>query len=235
MNTLHETGSDSARLAIIVPVLNEIETLPSLLEQLAHWHRQQAEIVIVDGGSHDGTAQAARARGFTVIDSSPGRATQMNTGARASQATGLLFLHADTRLPHKAMQLIAQALASHPLGWGRFDVRIEGKSRLLPVVAWFMNWRSRLSGIATGDQGLFLTRNLFQQVGGFPEQPLMEDIELSKRLKRIVRPVCLQEPVVTSGRRWDKHGSWRTMLLMWQLRWAYWRGVPAEQLATRYR
>lgn len=234
MSTHHQSPTDDTSLAIIVPVLNEIKTLPTLLAQLAVLRRQKTEVVIVDGGSQDGTANAARAQGFRVIDSGPGRARQMNAGARATQAEGLLFLHADTRLPDNALALISQALKSSPLAWGRFDVRIEGVSRLLPVIAWFMNRRSRLTGIATGDQGLFLNRELFIRTGGFPEQPLMEDIELSKQLKRVTRPICLRARVTTSGRRWDERGSWRTILLMWQLRWAYWRGVPAEQLAARY-
>ncbi|PSF04690.1 glycosyl transferase [Marinobacter fuscus] len=234
MSTHHQSQTDDTSLAIIVPVLNEIKTLPTLLAQLAVLRRQKTEVVIVDGGSQDGTANAARAQGFRVIDSGPGRARQMNAGARATRAEGLLFLHADTRLPDNALALISQALKSSPLAWGRFDVRIEGASRLLPVIAWFMNRRSRLTGIATGDQGLFLNRELFIRTGGFPEQPLMEDIELSKQLKRVTRPICLRARVTTSGRRWDERGSWRTILLMWQLRWAYWRGVPAEQLAARY-
>jgi rSAM/selenodomain-associated transferase 2 len=227
--------SARADLAIVVPVLNEIETLPLLLEHLHHWQQRGVEVLLVDGGSRDHTAETARALGFRVLDAARGRATQMNSGARACNATNLLFLHADTRLPDRADQAVLAALANHPHAWGRFDVQIEGRSRMLPLIAGLMNLRSRLSGIATGDQALFISRELFERVGGFPEQPLMEDIEISKRLKSIVAPICLRQKVTTSGRRWDSRGSWRTILLMWQLRWAYWRGTPAQQLAERYR
>lgn len=222
-------------LAIVVPVLNEIETLPLLLEHLRYWQQRGAEVLLVDGGSRDQTPETARAQGFRVLDAARGRATQMNSGARACKADNLLFLHADTRLPDGADQAVLAALASSPLVWGRFDVRIEGRSRMLPLIARLMNLRSRLSGIATGDQALFMSRELFERVGGFPEQPLMEDIEISKRLNSVVAPICLRQTVTTSGRRWDSFGSWRTILLMWQLRWAYWRGTPAQQLAERYR
>lgn len=222
-------------LTIIVPVLNEIDALPALLGHLRHWQSRGAQVVIVDGGSHDQTPETARQHGFAVITSPPGRAIQMNTGAQASQTDNLLFLHADTRLPAQADQRVLTALRCSEVIWGRFDVQIEGKSKWLPVIAWFMNTRSRLTGIATGDQSLFMTRSAFDLVAGFPKQPLMEDIEISRRLKQIARPACLYEKVTTSGRRWDNRGSWRTIFLMWQLRWAYWRGVPAEQLSERYR
>jgi len=226
--------SDPNNWAIIVPILNEADTLPELLDHLQRWRKQGAEVVIADGGSDDASADMARQQGFTVIQTPRGRARQMNAGARASQARHLLFLHADTRLPAGADQQVGSALGNKTFAWGRFDVCIEGLSKLLPVIAWFMNRRSRLTGIATGDQALFMTRQAFEQVGGFPDQPLMEDVEISRRLKQIAPPVCLWEKVTTSGRRWDTRGSWRTIWLMWQLRWAYWRGTPAEQLAERY-
>ncbi len=222
-------------LAIIVPVLNEMETLPELLEHLRHWQQRDVEVLLVDGGSEDGSREAITEDGFTLLQSPAGRALQMNTGARASNANQLLFLHADTRLPANADQQLLAALNHHQRSWGRFDVRISGRSVWLPVIAFMMNRRSRLSGIATGDQAIFMTRSAFEQVGGFPEQPLMEDIAISKRLKALSSPICLTHKVTTSGRRWDSRGSWRTILLMWQLRWAYWRGVPAEHLAKHYR
>lgn len=223
------------QLAIIVPVLNEITVLPALLRHLQHWQQRGAEVVLVDGGSTDATVTTARASGFRVITAPAGRAGQMNAGARASHSPNLLFLHADTRLPDNADQYLACTFATTPLIWGRFDVVIEGTSRLLPLVARLMNLRSRLTGIATGDQALFITRELFDRVGGFPEQPLMEDVEISRRLKPFCAPQCLSQKVVTSGRRWDSRGALRTIVLMWQLRWAYWRGTPAKQLAERYR
>ena len=162
----------------------------------------------------------------------------MNHGAGEAHAPTLLFLHADTRLPADADRLLATALATGAR-WGRFDVRIEGRSRWLPVVATFMNLRSRLTGIATGDQALFMRREVFDRVGGFPDQPLMEDVEITRRLcarpREFGRPACLRQRVVTSGRRWDERGAWRTIVLMWRLRWAYWRGARAEDLARLYR
>ena len=166
--------------------------------------------------------------------SARGRARQMNAGAHAATGAALLFLHADTVLPLDAPALIERALRQR--AWGCFDVQIDGRSRWLPVVAAFMNRRSRLTGIATGDQAIFMRRDAFDAVGGFPEQPLMEDIEISRRLRaRFGAPACLHERVVTSGRRWDQRGAWRTIVLMWRLRWLYWRGVPAERLAEFYR
>ena len=157
----------------------------------------------------------------------------MNAGAAASRAPRLLFLHADTRLPADADARVARALARAP--WGRFDVRIDGRSRWLPLVAALMNLRSRLTGIATGDQAIFVRRDAFDRIGGFPDQPLMEDVEISRRLRAIGRPACLRARVVTSGRRWDAHGAWRTIRLMWRLRWRYWRGESPQSLAEAYR
>jgi rSAM/selenodomain-associated transferase 2 len=159
----------------------------------------------------------------------------MNAGARAASGELLLFLHADTALPPEADTLVAQALADGQRVWGRFDVRIDGHHGLLPVIATLMNLRSRWTGIATGDQCLFMTRAAFAAVGGFAEQPLMEDIALSARLLKLSRPACLRARVLTSGRRWETRGVWRTVLLMWRLRWAYWRGVAPERLAEWYR
>lgn len=221
------------QLSIIVPMRNEAAELPALLEHLLPFARLGCDIVLVDGGSHDGSAALARAAGFRVLESAPGRARQMNLGAQAVRGDVLLFLHADTRLPPGAMPAIADALRRH--AWGRFDVRIKGKSWMLAIVSTLMNWRSRLSGIATGDQAIFMTRQAFDAVGGFPRQPLMEDIEISRALKQLGPPACLRLRVTTSGRRWETHGVWRTIALMWWLRWRYWRGAPADVLAKVYR
>jgi len=159
----------------------------------------------------------------------------MNAGAAQAAAEFLLFLHADTRLPARAMQLIDRALADGRRVWGRFDVRIRGRAFMLRVVSWMMNLRSRLTGIATGDQALFMTRAAFDRVGGFPDQPLMEDIEISRRLLGLSRPACIAQCVEPSGRRWESNGVWRTIVLMWRLRWDYWRGVPVQELARAYR
>ncbi len=223
------------KLSVIVPVLNEAPQLPALVEQLSQLARQGVEVLIADGGSEDGSAATAGRAGFMVMRSPRGRARQMN--AAAAQATGdvLLFLHADTQLPAHAERYIERALANGHHVWGRFDVRISGRPFMLRVVGRMMNLRSRLTGIATGDQAMFAARAAFDAAGGFPDQPLMEDIELSKRLLALSRPACIAHCATTSGRRWETHGVWRTILLMWRLRWDYWRGVPAQRLARAYR
>lgn len=222
-------------LSIIVPMLNEAVTLPALLGHLVRWQARGCEVLLVDGGSDDGSVAIARAAGFAVLTSARGRARQMNAGAQAAAGGTLLFLHADTRLPEGADEAVGAALARRGAVWGRFDVHIDGHPRMLRIVAALMNLRSRLTGIATGDQAIFVRRDAFEAVGGFPDQPLMEDIELSRRLGRLARPACLRARVVTSGRRWEQRGVWRTIFLMWRLRWAYLRGVAAETLAEAYR
>jgi rSAM/selenodomain-associated transferase 2 len=220
------------RLSIVVPVLNEAQDIASFLAPLQALRESGHEVIVVDGDSSDSTADAARPLADHVVASPRGRAIQMNCGARIGSGDVLIFLHADTQLPDNAPGLIEKALMHR--AWGRLDVKIAGRSGWLPVIAAMMNLRSRLTGIATGDQAIFVSRAAFDAVGGYPDQPLMEDIELSKRLKRIGPPACLRARVATSGRRWDRHGAWRTILLMWRLRLDYWRGVPAEQLAARY-
>jgi rSAM/selenodomain-associated transferase 2 len=225
----------SRRLSIVVPALNEAGTIEHTLRPLQPLRAEGVEVLVVDGGSSDATRTVALPWADRVLLAPRGRARQMNIGARAAHGQVLLFLHADTRLPPGAPQRLRTALKASGREWGRFDVTIEGRSRWLPMVATMMNLRSRLTGIATGDQAMFVRRKAFDAIGGFPDQPLMEDVELSRRLLRRGRPACLRERVLTSGRRWDTRGAWRTIWLMWQLRWLYWRGVPAEQLAERYR
>ena len=222
-------------LAIIVPMLNEAPQLPELLTHLRQWQDRGCEIILVDGGSSDASTDLARAAGFTVIAAPQGRARQMNTGAKVARGDILLFLHADTRLPQEADVLVKAAVAGGNRIWGRFDVRLDGNHWTLPIVAWFMNQRSRLTGIATGDQAMFVRATDFKAMGGFADLPLMEDIELSTRLCRLSAPTCLSQKVATSARRWLENGVWQTIWLMWQLRWAYWRGTPAQVLAERYR
>lgn len=226
--------STPPRLSIILPTLNEAAIIEAQLTRLAPLREGGAEVLVVDGGSRDDTPVRAAALAARVIESPPGRARQMNAGARKARGRALLFLHADTVLPPGAEAMIAAALAEGR-DWGRFDVRLAGRHPLLPVIAFAMNRRSRWTGIATGDQGLFMTRDAFAAAGGFPDQPLMEDIEMSRRLKRISRPACLRARVTTSGRRWEQGGAFRTMLLMWRLRWRYWRGVSPDDLARAYR
>ncbi|MBI4936848.1 MAG: TIGR04283 family arsenosugar biosynthesis glycosyltransferase [Nitrosomonadales bacterium] len=227
------------QLSVIIPVLNEAASLPGLLEHLAPLRAGGAEVIVADGGSGDGSPQLASRAGVRLVAAGRGRARQMNAGAAAASGDVLLFLHADTILPILAGQAIEAAIRgggrATERAWGRFDVRIDGRPFMLRVIAALMNWRSRLTGIATGDQAMFVTRRAFEAAGGFPEQPLMEDIELSKRLRALSRPICLAERVTTSGRRWEANGVWRTIWLMWRLRWAYWRGVDAAELARLYR
>ena len=223
------------RLSIIVPVLNEAAQLPKLFAHLLPFQRAGCEIIFADGGSTDGSAMLAEVAGFIVEKSARGRARQMNAGAARANGEVLLFLHADTRLPEGAAFHIANALAQKDHCWGRFDVCITGRPFMLRVIGRLMNWRSRLSGIATGDQAIFMRRIVFERLRGFPDQPLMEDVEMCKRLLQFYRPACIAHCVSTSGRRWETRGVWRTILLMWRLRWAYWRGADAGDLARLYR
>ncbi|HKA81579.1 MAG TPA: TIGR04283 family arsenosugar biosynthesis glycosyltransferase [Xanthobacteraceae bacterium] len=223
-----------SKLSIIMPVLDEGEGIAASLDALAKLRALGTEVIVVDGGSRDATIQRARLRADRVLSAPRGRALQMNAGAAKAVGDVLLFLHADTRLPDDADHIVLQGLERSGRAWGRFNVRIDGRSPLLIVVGWLMNMRSQLTGIATGDQAMFVRRDAFHEAGGFAEIPLMEDIALSKRLKRASRPLCLSERVVTSGRRWDEHGVFPTILLMWRLRLAYFFGADPKELAQQY-
>jgi rSAM/selenodomain-associated transferase 2 len=221
------------KLSIVMPVLNEAADIAAALWALAPYRARDAEVIVVDGGSSDGTAELARPFADCVIAGPRGRGAQMNAGAAAARGDVLLFLHADTRLPENADRLVLDSLQSLGRGWGRFDVRLDGGG-LLALIALMMNLRSRLSGIATGDQAMFTTRAAFEAAGGFPPIALMEDVVLSARLKRIGRPLCLTARVTTSPRRWQRHGVWRTVLLMWKLRLAFYFGADPVRLAQAY-
>ncbi len=221
------------KLSIVMPVFDEAAEIEAALTALAPYRRRGVEIIVVDGGSLDRTRELACPLADRVLSASRGRAAQMNAGAAAAQGDVLLFLHADTRLPEGADRLVLDGLARSGRAWGRFDLRIDGGG-LLRVVAMMMNARSRLTGIATGDQALFVTRAAFDSVGGFPPIALMEDVALSVRLKRIGRPCALRARVTTSARRWRQHGTLRTVLLMWRLRLAYFLGADPAKLARRY-
>ena len=223
------------RLSVVMPVLNEAQGIAAALKALAPLIKRGAQVIVADGGSSDDTVALAQAGGAAVIRSPRSRVLQMNAGARQASGELLLFLHADTLLPDQADVLIAQALTGGRRVWGRFDVSISGRPALLRVIAACMNLRSRWTGIATGDQAIFMTRAAFEAVGGFPTQPLMEDIEISRRLLRLSRPACLRARVLTSGRRWEVRGVWRTVLLMWRLRFAYWRGAAPDHLGKLYK
>ena len=220
-------------LCIVVPVLDEGPNLAMHLGELQRFRKRGARVVVVDGGSSDSSLAIAADLADLAFVAPQGRSRQMNAGAAACTADLLMFLHADTRLPHDADTLVRRATLgrSH---WGRFDVVIDSPRPVMRVVERLMNLRSRWTGIATGDQAIFVRKDLFDRVGGFPDQPLMEDLALSALLKRHGPPACLRDRVTTSARRWERHGPWRTILLMWRLRAAYFFGADPSKLALRY-
>ncbi len=220
---------DPQRLSVVVPALNEAAGIADCLRRLAPLRARGHEVIVVDGGSTDGTLQLAQPLADCVLAAPRGRAAQMNAGARAASGDALLFLHADTELPPQAERAVLEALRTH--AWGRFDVRIDSRDARLAIVGFCMNWRSRLTGIATGDQAIFVRRNAFAQ---YPEIALMEDIAFSARMKRVSPPACLRLKVSTSARRWERNGVLRTVLLMWRLRFLYWLGADPGELARRY-
>jgi rSAM/selenodomain-associated transferase 2 len=221
------------KLTIILPVLNEAAGIEAALQALRRFRARGVEIVVADGASSDGTADIARGYADRVVNAPRGRALQMNAGAAAAAGDVLLFLHADTQLPADADRQIADGMARSGRLWGRFDVQFDSGGALRLVAA-AMNLRSRLTGIATGDQAMFMTRAAFDEAGGFPPIALMEDIALSVKLKRLGRPLCLKARVTTSGRRWRERGTLRTVLLMWRLRLAYFLGADPAKLARTY-
>jgi len=224
------------KLSIVLPVYNEVDIVAGLLEHLDG--TGATETIVVDGGSTDGTWErltAARSPAVHLCRTGPGRALQMNTGALRARGDVLLFLHADTRLPDGALPRLAAELSRRPdRRWGRFDVRFDPGGPLLALVAGSMNRRSAWSGICTGDQAVFVHRSDFLRIGGFAPVALMEDVELSRRLKRLSPPLRMRERVTTSSRRWREHGVARTVGLMWRLRWLYWWGVPPSVLSKHY-
>ncbi len=221
-------------ISVIVPMLDEAAGIQATLQPLQAWRAAGHEVLVVDGGSRDASVERAAPLADAVLHAGRGRARQMNHGAAAARGEVLLFLHADTRLPADALCALQPALAAGA-GWGRFDVRLSARRPLFRLLGALINLRSRLTGIATGDQAIFVRRAWFEDLGGYPEIPLMEDVALSRSLKRRARPACLRTRVTTSSRRWEEHGPWRTIVLMWRLRFDYWRGVDPARLAQRYR
>ncbi len=222
------------QIAVIVPCLNEAERITATLTPLQTLRQQGHQVIVVDGGSDDNSVELAKLLADQVVSSERGRAQQMNHGASLSSADVLLFLHADTLLPDDAANITTTALDNSQKKWGRFDVRLSGQHMWLRIIEFMMNQRSRLTGIATGDQAMFVLREIFQQAGQFPDIQLMEDVALSKRLKHFSSPVCLKQRVITSSRRWENQGFWRTITLMWKLRLAYFLGVDPDQLKQQY-
>ena len=226
------------RLAIVIPVLDEADRIEACLGALAELRRRGATVIVVDGGSRDPTVQLAAGQCDRVIAAPRGRALQMNAGARCEEARGadvLLFLHADVRLPGNADRLIFRALSNGRSCWGRFDVKLEGRSPGLKLVGPLMNLRSRATGICTGEQAIFVAQGAFVALEGFAPIALMEDIEFSRRARRLSAPIALRPPVLASGQRWDRAGWLATVLLMWRLRLAFFLGADPQQLAQRYR
>jgi len=223
-------------LSIIIPVLNESAALKANLPLLQHWRREGHEVIVVDGGSSDDSMTTCTGLVDHLMTTAAGRARQMNSGARIARGEVLMFLHIDTLLPTMSPQFLLQPLtAGSGYTWGRFDVRLSGNHPAFRVIETMMNLRSRLTGIATGDQAMFVSRDIFEKVGGFADIPLMEDVRLSKDLcVQTGRPLCLRERVSSSSRRWEKHGIVRTVVLMWWLRLAYVMGVDPERLHRRY-
>ncbi|MCP5425952.1 MAG: TIGR04283 family arsenosugar biosynthesis glycosyltransferase [Gammaproteobacteria bacterium] len=223
-----------AAVSIIVPVLNEASVLVNFLENLQNLRCRECEVLVVDGGSHDASREIAMPLADRVLTSAKGRAEQMNTGAREAGGDILWFLHSDSVPPPNVDRLIIDSFRQSDRAWGRFDVRLSGTHPLLRLIGMMMNIRSRLTGIATGDQGIFVRRAAFEQVGGYANIPLMEDIALSRSLKRISRPICLRTRLIASSRRWEKEGIHKTILIMWSLRLAYFLGVDPKRLARVY-
>ena len=227
-------AAERPQLSVIIPALDEAAMIPATLQALQSLRTRGHEVIVVDGGSRDGTIELSRPLADRVVTARAGRASQMQAGAAVASGSILWFLHADTLPPPDADRLILAKLMQGRAAWGRFDVGFPQGPQLLRTVAWMMNQRSRLSGIVTGDQGLFVTRRLYHIAGGFPDIPLMEDIALSRALRRHGRPARIQQPVITSPRRWQTHGVLRTILRMWALRLAYFLGVNPRRLAACY-
>jgi len=227
--------SRALRLSVVIPTYNESRLIGDLLSDLAPLRVQGHEVILADGGSDDGTLEIAAPRVDQILRSERGRAAQMNAGAQASGGDVLWFVHADTRIPQDASDQVIQACSDGQL-WGRFDIHLSGSHRLLRLIETMINLRSRFTGVATGDQGIFVDRNTFESVAGFPDIPLMEDVALSNTLRRLGRPCCVRQPrLQTSGRRWEKNGIVPTVVLMWRLRLAYALGAAPGDLAKRYR
>ena len=220
-------------VSIIIPVLNEEASIKYLLHQLQTYRQQGHEVIVVDGGSSDNSISISKPLSDKVISSESGRAIQMNNGASQAKHEALWFLHADTLISENAIAALQQALITQE--WGRFNIKLSGENILFRLIERMINFRSCISGISTGDQGIFVKQKIFASVNGYSNIPLMEDVSLSKKLKRFSKPVCLKEKITTSSRRWEQNGILSTTLLMWKLRFLYWLGMSADKLAAQYK
>ncbi|AZZ95444.1 glycosyltransferase [Hahella sp. KA22] len=223
----------SIPVSVIIPTLNEAESISAFLRVLQPLREAGWELILSDGGSRDETVSLAEPRVDKIIVSTPGRATQMNNGAESASGEVLLFLHADTQLPQDAIAQLTAFVASNA-DWGRFDVALSGRRFMFRVVETLINLRSRITSVATGDQAIFIRRSVFQRLGGYARIPLMEDVEICKRLRSLSPPYCIRARVITSSRRWESRGVWKTIFLMWRLRFEYWLGVAPDKLFRRY-
>ena len=221
------------KISVIIPVLNEAKSIADFLQPLQYLRSKGHELIVVDGHSDDNTVELANSLVDQLVVSERGRARQQAAGVAACSGQIYLFLHADTQLPEQADEIILRAF-SNGSGWGRFNVHLSGRQWLFRIIEWFMNWRSCLTGIATGDQSIFVSQAFYRKAGGMPLIELMEDIEFSKQLKKLSRPVCLRQRVITSSRRWEKNGILKTILLMWSLRLQYFLGVSPSVLLKKY-
>jgi len=230
--------SESGFLSVVVPVLNEGAGLCTFIEQVLDLVGEENQVVVVDGGSQDGSFNQLNELSeskvnLVLVSSIKGRALQMNAGAKLAVGKNLLFLHADTHLSRTSLHQL-KIFSKTSLLWGRFDVRFNNPAWPYKIISWFINQRSRLTAISTGDQAIFVRRSVFEQIKGYTQQPLMEDVDLTCRLKKLSKPFCIRAPVVTSARKWEKGGVIKTVWLMWKLRAAYARGVSPEVLVTQY-
>ena len=223
------------KISVIIPALNEAESIVETLERLQPLREEGHEVILVDGGSSDQTLELSEPLVDKALTSKPGRARQMNSGAVMAENEVLLFLHADTQLPNDATQQIDDVLKQFMRVWGRFDLNLSGDRSMFRIIERMINLRSCITGVATGDQAIFVRRGVFELSGGYAEIPLMEDVELSKFLRTISKPCCISSPVVTSSRRWEEHGVFKTIGLMWKLRFLYFIGVDPARLADSYR
>jgi rSAM/selenodomain-associated transferase 2 len=224
----------SKTVSVIIPTLNEGGVIANLLRDLQPLRSLGWEVIVSDGGSVDSTLVQAARFADRVLSCGPGRARQMNAAAGLAKGDVLWFLHADSTVSSCVIDQLRRAVAAGD-AWGRFDVRLSGDHPMFRLIERMINMRSRLTGIATGDQAIFIRRDWFTAIGGFPQLPLMEDIAISRSLRFQAWPRCLSARVVTSSRRWERHGILRTVWLMWRLRLQYFLRVPVERLAREYR
>ncbi|ARQ00887.1 TIGR04283 family arsenosugar biosynthesis glycosyltransferase [Pseudorhodoplanes sinuspersici] len=234
MRKTNSLQTNSPVLSIIVPVLNEARTITNALTALKPFRQRGVEVIVVDGGSDDDTAQLAQPLADRVIRGPRGRAAQMNEGAKAASGFIFLFLPSEITLPADADTQVMYGRARDTSVWGRFDMRLTGQHALLPIAARILNWRSRMSGIASSEQAIFIQRETFFRLGGFPDMPVMDDVEMSKRLKAISPPICVASRVTVPARRFDREGFWTTLRMMWLMRFRYRMGMKPAEILKRY-